>query len=207
MLLGKGRLMSGRNVVLIGDSIFDNATYVPGEPSVIEQLRELVALDGRATLLARDGSVIGDIPSQLARIPADATELVVSIGGNNALLAQGVINVAAGTVMSALGHLSAIRTEFQQGYRVMLGKVLERGLPTAVCTIYDGVPDLFPEFQTALAIFNDTITREAMAVGVEVIDLRTICNLAEDYSAVSSIEPSAIGGRKIAAAIYTWLSR
>jgi hypothetical protein len=41
------------NVVLLGDSIFDNGRYVPGGPAVIDHLRKALP-GGRATLLAAE---------------------------------------------------------------------------------------------------------------------------------------------------------
>jgi hypothetical protein len=84
----------------------------------------------------------------------------------------------------------------------MLNGVLGRGLPTAVCTIYDPrFPD--PKRQrsaaTVLTVFNDCITREAFARGLPLIDLRLICDRDEDFA--NPIEPSVRGGAKIAAAI------
>lgn len=73
------------HIVLLGDSIFDNARYVPGGPSVVEHLRRALPAAWRATLLAVDGSVAADVVRQLADLPADATHLVVSAGGNDAL--------------------------------------------------------------------------------------------------------------------------
>ena len=35
------------HVVLLGDSIFDNASYVPGKPPVIEQLRTNWEIHGK----------------------------------------------------------------------------------------------------------------------------------------------------------------
>src|SRR5262249_20871634 len=43
------------HVVLLGDSIFDNDRYVPGDPSVIKHLRRALPHGWRATLLAGDG--------------------------------------------------------------------------------------------------------------------------------------------------------
>ena len=73
------------HVVLLGDSIFDNARYVPGRPAVIEQVRQALPGGWRASLLAVDGHVTGDVAGQLRGLPADATHLVVSAGGNDAL--------------------------------------------------------------------------------------------------------------------------
>jgi hypothetical protein len=45
------------HIVLLRDSIFDNAAYVGGGPDVIEQLRAILPRDWQATLLAVDDSV------------------------------------------------------------------------------------------------------------------------------------------------------
>jgi hypothetical protein len=92
--------------------------------------------------------------------------------------------------------------QFAQEYAAMLNGVLGRGLPTAVCTIYE---PRFPDLRqrrlaaTGLTVFNDCITREAFAHGLSLIDLRLICDRDEDFA--NPIEPSVRGGAKIAAAI------
>ncbi len=190
------------HVVLLGDSIFDNASYVPGGPSVIEHLRRGLPPDWNATLLAVDGSVASDGSRQLARVPDDATHLVVSTGGNDALGYSGMIlRDPARSFDEVLTRLGAIGEEFQQEYRAMLRSVLNHGKRTIVCTIYDAVPGLDLSLKTGLCIFNDIITREAFQHGLSVIDLRLICDEAADYSAISPIEPSAAGGAKIAEAV------
>ena len=203
---GNGLPMNAPHVVLLGDSIFDNARYVPGGPAVIDQLRECLPLGWRATLVANDGDVVGDIARQIPLIPGDATHLVVSVGGNDALMSQNVMSAPARSVIDALGHLAEMRQHFQRAYRTMLGQLLQVHLKTAVCTIYDAVPGLTPELQTALALFNDTITREATAAATPFIDLRQVCVASSDFSAISPIEPSADGGWKIALAIGRWVS-
>jgi hypothetical protein len=57
------------HVVLLGDSVFDNAAYVGGGPDVVTQLRQRLPHEWRASLLAVDGSLIGGIAQQLARLP------------------------------------------------------------------------------------------------------------------------------------------
>src|SRR6476659_6170002 len=84
------------HVVLLGDSIFDNARYVPDRPPVIEQLRRSLPVGWRATLLAVDGHVTNDVERQLCRLPADATHLVVSVGGNDALAESGILRETVG---------------------------------------------------------------------------------------------------------------
>jgi hypothetical protein len=57
------------HLVLLGDSIFDNAAYVNGGPDVIKHLRSILPRDWQATLLAVDGSVTTDVIDQIAHIP------------------------------------------------------------------------------------------------------------------------------------------
>jgi hypothetical protein len=190
------------HVVLLGDSIFDNARYVPDGPSVIEHLRRALPAGWRASLLAIDGDVAAGVAQQLDRLPDDATHLVVSAGGNDALGHAGLIlQEAATSFAEVLSQLADIQAEFQRDYSAMLRGVLARGKPTVVCTIYDAIPGLEPALQAGLSLFNDVILREAFRAGVPVIDLRLICTDATDYSSISPIEPSAPGGGKIARAI------
>jgi hypothetical protein len=190
------------HVVLLGDSIFDNAAYVPGQPDVIQQLRAKLPTSFSATRLAVDGAVTRDICNQLKRLPADTTHIVASVGGNDALGAAQILFEDVQSVAEALMKLSAVREQFAEDYGAMLDAVMARKLPTAVCTIYDGrVGDEVQQSVnvTALSIFNDTITREAFRRGLPLIDLRLICTERLHYA--NPIEPSNQGGDRIAAAI------
>jgi hypothetical protein len=53
--------------------------------------------------------------------------------------------------------------------------------------------------KAALALYNDAIRRTAIAHRLPVIDLRAVCTYPEDYA--NPIEPSSVGGEKIARAI------
>ena len=189
-------------VVLLGDSIFDNKAYVGGGPDVVTQLRGRLPEGWRATLAAVDGAVTGDVARQLARVPADATHLVVSVGGNDALRHEGVLGEGARSVGEALARLASVRERFREDYRKMLDAALGRGLPAAVCTVYD---PRFPDpvrrrlAVAGLALFNDVVAREAFARGLPLIDLRLVCD--EDADFANPIEPSARGGEKIATEI------
>ena len=193
------------HVVLLGDSIFDNAAYVPDRPPVIEQVRRGLPLGWKATLVAFDGGTVEDVAIQLPRIPADATHLVLSVGGNDALGAIWLLNESAGTVRDALQLLAGALGEFAAAYSGMLRTVLALKKPLCVCTIYDAVPGLGGAERAALSGFNDVITKAAVTAGIPLIDLRAVCTEAGDYSLVSPIEPSVVGGAKIADAICRML--
>lgn len=197
-----------RHVVLLGDSVFDNGAYVGRGPAVVEQLRAALPPGWRATLLAFDGAVTGDVPRQLRGLPSDASHLAVSVGGNDALRQAWVLDEGARSMAEALDRLADIRERFRRDYRAMLAAVLDRNLPTAVATIYDGrFPD--PRRQrlivAALGIFNDVITREAFRHGLPLVDLRLL--VADDADYANPIEPSVQGGAKIAAAIAELAAR
>lgn len=195
------------HIVLLGDSVFDNAAYVGNGPDVVRQLREILPAGWRATLLAVDGATIASIAAQLQKLPSDASHLVVSIGGNDALRDSDVLNDPVRSVAEAFHKLAAVRDGFREDYRGMLDEVLARGLPAAVCTIYD--PRFAEALQrrigsTALAVLNDAITREAFTRDLALIDLRVICDADDDFA--NPIEPSVRGGGKIARAIANWAS-
>jgi hypothetical protein len=189
------------HVVLLGDSIFDNERYVPGGPAVIEQLRAHLPAGWRATLLAVDGAVTTDVEAQLARRPADATHFVVSAGGNDALGSSNLVREVNLPATEGFEALAEVQAEFRRDYRAMLAAVLAVGKPAAVCTVYDAIPVLSPPERAGLSVFNDVIVREAAGAGLPILDLRRICDRAADYSDLSPIEPSRVGGSKIAAAI------
>jgi lysophospholipase L1-like esterase len=187
--------------VLLGDSIFDNGAYVSGGPDVVAQLRSHLPQGCEATLVAVDGAVASDVPRQLAAIPVEATHLVVSAGGNDALGASGILAEEASSIGGAVHRLAEARDRFRTAYEAMLEAVLERQLPTALCTIYDAN---YPEPQAkvitaALTLFNDVITRSVFRRRLPLIDLRLICDRPDDYA--NPIEPSEKGGDKIARAI------
>jgi len=194
------------HVVLLGDSVFDNAAYVAGGPDVRSQLQERLGADWQVSLVAVDGDRAQDVAPQLRHLPPDAGHLVVSIGGNDALDNLDFLAAPAASVAAALEGLAGIAEDFERAYRAMVQAVLGRRLPTAFCTVYyPHFPD--PILQrmavTALTVFNDVIVREAFAVGAPLLDLRLICASDADYA--NPIEPSVVGGEKIAAAIATLL--
>jgi len=175
------------HVVLLGDSIFDNAAYVPDRPAVIDQVRRGLPKGWKATLVAVDGATVADIVTQLPRVPGDATHLVLSVGGNDALSASGLLREPAATVGDALAIVSEALEEFRDAYTTMVRDVLRLGKPLATCTVYDAIPILGKPELAALAAFNDVITRTAVSVGVPLVDLRLICDNPGDYSPLSPI--------------------
>ena len=191
-----------KHVVLLGDSIFDNGIWATGGIAVIEHLRNILGNGWTATLLAIDGSTTEGIDTQLEKMPKDASLLFVSLGGNNALQNMGMLFQPARSTTDVLENFSNMTSDFQTRYSYMLKKVLKLKLPTVVCTIYfPRFPDLHwqKSVLSALTFYNDSIIYEAIKAGLPILDLRFVCTQDSDFT--NAIEPSALGGEKIAKAI------
>lgn len=187
------------HLILLGDSIFDNSAYVGNKPDVIAQLQKKLPATWNAGLKAIDGSKINDVYTQLEKLPSDATHLILSVGGNNALSHIGILNENVASSAQVFSNLADIGEQFEQQYQKLLGKILSFCLPTAICTIYYPNHSVRLEKRmaiAALATFNDVIIRQAFQTGIPVIDLRLTLNETKDYA--NAIEPSSIGGEKIA---------
>lgn len=190
---------SSGHVVLLGDSIFDNKRYVGRDPSVVDQLRGELPKGWKATLAAIDGNVTSDVTHQLEKIPRDASHLILSVGGNDALREKRILTRPASVASDVFLDLAAVRERFEQNYVAMLKKLLGYNKPTVVCTVYD--PHYADRQEqrmavAALAVFNDCISRAAVRHGLPILDLRLL--MTEDADYANPIEPSAAGGMKIA---------
>jgi hypothetical protein len=107
------------HLVLLGDSILDNAAYVPGRrPAVIDVVRNRLPDGWHATLLAVDGSVINDVYRQLDALPDDATQLVLSAGGNDALSEAGALRETVKTVGQGLRLIADVCDRFEGDPRI-----------------------------------------------------------------------------------------
>jgi len=203
-----------KHIVLAGDSVFDNGSYVSGQPDVAQQLRNQLGEDSNVTLLAIDGDVTKGVHNQLTQLPEDTSHLFISVGGNDALGQLQIFTDPVSSVGEGFLKFSRVQTTFQQEYKAMLENALSLNIPTTICTIYkpcfyhpdmsrvgsyvgNGVSntDLQNVSVTALTAFNDVILQEAVTTGIPLMDLRVMYDNVADYA--NPIEPSTIGGRKM----------
>ena len=185
------------HIVLLGDSIFDNKSYVGDAPDVVSHLRAIMPKDWIATLCAVDGSIAESVPAQRDRVPQEATQLVLSVGGNDALRNQDLLyeDLQGNRVLSILADVAE---EFEVNYRNAVQVLRALGKALCVCTIYNGnLPaEVSRAAKAAVAVFNDRIYSVANELRLPVIELRRVCTEAMDYA--NPIEPSDVGGAKIA---------
>jgi hypothetical protein len=202
-----------RNIRLLGDSIFDNAAYVPGEPPVAEQLQvKLKSRSIRVKLSAVDGAVTRNVlENQLPDSAMDRELLVLSTGGNDALGHIGLLHeTSTAKPAEILSQFHFIREGFRRDYARLLDTLNVTGCPVLVCTIYN--PDfgrsadtrnLQEPAEAALSFFNDVIVQEATKRGFPTLDLREVSTESSDFA--NPIEPSAQGGDKITDRICEWV--
>jgi hypothetical protein len=189
------------HIVLLGDSIFDNQAYTAGEPDVVTHLKGLLPSPWRASLCAVDGASTNELKAQCSRIPADASHVVVSVGGNDAIMNSDLLAAPVASTTEALAMFGKRASVFESRYRAALGKVQALHRPITLCTIYNGCfpPETAESTRVALMLFNDAILRVAFERRLDVIDLRLVCDDPADYA--NPIEPSGPGGRRIAEAV------
>lgn len=213
--------------LLLGDSVFDNGAYVEaGKPDVARQVSARLPANSTATLLAVDGHVTSDVFTQIGRLPRSATHLFLSVGGNDALQYLSALERFEEELTrfsEAIEKLRQIQDTFRRSYLPVVQELLGTGLPTILCTIYNGNfqkaspgaafqrasfqqgMSLQALVDTILPIINDVILDAAIEYGLPLIDLgRALSEPALDYA--NPIEPSAHGGAKIAEAITEVLS-
>jgi GDSL-like Lipase/Acylhydrolase family len=196
------------HIVLLGDSNLDNGAYVGGGPDVNTQLRRFLPDGWKSTLLAVDGSTSTDVQEQLADLPPDVTHLVLSVGGNDALLRADVLEARVGSSAEALLLLGDAIEHFEHTYRTTVEALVGLGFPIIICTIYNANfsdPTYWKCVRLAIALYDDVIIRIGIENNPTVIDLRTICAAPEDYA--NEIERSELGGAKIARAIVNAVTR
>jgi hypothetical protein len=188
-------------IVLAGDSVFDSHAYIPkGQPSVAGYM----SAHADVTDVSRDGAVVDDIAAQLPQVdPGSTAALIVSVGGNDALLHQDVLSARVQTVAGALLKFAPPLDAFEMRYRRMVEAILKNWTSgkVIVCTIYNGnfPDDVRPVMRLGAALYNDVIQRVAYDNDLRVMDIRSVCSAPEHFA--NPIEPSTLGSERIAAAL------
>jgi hypothetical protein len=194
-------VMTTRTLVLLGDSILDNAPYTRPHPDTTARLRELLP-EWKIELAAQDGATMSGVQHQLRSLDGTASIAVLSVGGNDVLQHVGLLEQRSTSSARLLEELLEIAEEFEQRYERVAQSVAARAERTILCTIYEAPlePAAYARLaRVPLALLNDRIVRVASRLSLDVLELRTVCTESADF--VRQIEPSARGAEKIARAI------
>ena len=89
VIFAEGMTSNNYNIVLLGDSVFQNSNYVPKDKSIEYLLKERVPI--HSLVLAQDNATINLLYKQYKNMPTSMnhknTNLYISIGGNDLLSA------------------------------------------------------------------------------------------------------------------------
>ena len=165
---------------------------------------------------------------------SDALHIVVSIGGNDLLNNISFLQttrelskiMGKGAMIGKWGvkELNPSRNKvfeetyfeiiepFKKQYETIVANLCNHRANLLLCTVYEGdlvdsdeFSDVNNSSKTMVSIFNDIVYRTANKYGADVLELRDIFVRSEDYA--NPIEPSHIGGGKLAKAIYDWTKK
>ncbi len=163
----------------------------------------------------------------------EATHIVMSIGGNDLLQNISFLQMTAklSEVMDKDARIGKwgskelnlsrnkvfeetyfeIIKPMQQEYESIVANLSNYRAKLLLCTVYEGdlvdsdeFSDVIYSSKTMLSIFNDLVYRTAQKYNAEVLELRDIFVSSEDYA--NPIEPSHIGGEKLAKSILDWVN-
>lgn len=203
--------MAKKRIILLGDSIIDNGAYVkPGEPDVAKQLQDLLP-EYLVVKRAVDGAICADVlGTQVANLKSTDC-LILSAGGNDALQHIEILEPGtATTVKEVLVRLRTIREQFRRAYAPLLDRLSSVRAPVMVMTVYNpcfdghGMDATYQQAaECAVSLFGDVIQQEAHSRSFKVLELRALFTDRADYA--NPIEPSAIGGAKLAKAMKAWV--
>ena len=99
---------------------------------------------------------------------------------------------------------------FTKQYETIVANLSNHRAKLLLCTVYEGdlvdsdeFSDVNNSSKTMVSLFNDIVYRTANKYSTDVLELREIFVRSEDYA--NPIEPSHIGGGKLAKAMQRWV--
>jgi lysophospholipase L1-like esterase len=188
----KEGLTNNNNVILMGDSVLNNANYVPSGKSVYDRLKTKLS---KVINVSKDGATINDLYGQLDKIPVDLnnsnTYIFISAGGND------ILNKRTELSSTEIRRLFDSYMEFLKALRTKLGSA-----KINILNLYLPSNPRYQSYKTSVEQWNQLINQSSSKVGemYNVIDLYGLLTSPDDF--VYDIEPSESSSDKIAYLIY-----
>ena len=188
----KEGLTNNNTIILMGDSVLNNANYVPEGKSVYDSLKTKLS---NVINVAKDGATISDLYGQLDKIPVDLnnsnTYIFISAGGND------ILNKRTELSNTEISQLFDSYMEFLNALKTKLGSV-----NVNIMNLYLPANPRYQSYKTSINQWNQLIEASSSKIGetYNVIDLYTLLTNTNDF--VYDIEPSESASDKIAYVIY-----
>ena len=185
-------LTNSNNIVLIGDSVLNNSNYVPQGASVVDILKTKT---NKVFNFSKDGATINDLYAQLDKIPQELnkseTYVFISAGGNDILNKRGQLD------SSEIRRLFDTYMDFVKALREKLGSV-----KINILNLYLPANPRYQSYKESIDQWNKLIKEYSNKIGemYNVVDMNTLLTTPEDF--IYDIEPSELGSKKVANAIY-----
>jgi lysophospholipase L1-like esterase len=179
-----------KTIILLGDSILKNNSYVKQGKSVEDLIKEK---QPNVYSFAKNSSSIVDIYEQLNQIPTDlnldSTIIFLSVGGNDILTNY----VDKETSVENKDPLRPMFIAYKKLIKSIQTKMDKSKL--VLITVYYPINMKFKQYKPILQEWNKLIDDYAREENVEVVHIETM--LVEPTDFTLSIEPSETGGVKI----------
>jgi hypothetical protein len=202
----EGLTVSGKNIILLGDSILANDNYVPREKSVINQLNEMITANNLNIQVKRhayDNQHLIDLkhskllkhPNYYRQFNASPNYFIISIGGNDLLKYLKGIDDEATRVNKTIDI-------FEKGLMPSINK-LKQYYPYSkfyFLNLYYPDPTKYSKFTNSITKWNSLLNTNASTNNYTVIDITDLKYNSGDLT--YEIEPSVTGGTKIAQKIF-----
>jgi hypothetical protein len=187
------------SIVLLGDSILKNNSYVANGHSIEEILREKKG--DNLHCLALNNSTIVDVYSQIDSIPLELnnenTTIFLSSGGNDILL-QYVDK--HDSVVSDLHVLNVIFISYKKMVKSIQTKMNKTKI--VLIDIYYPTSNQFSQYKPIVQEWNKMQEKYALEKSYGLLQISKRVTSSDDFTV--SIEPSEKGGEKIAQSILNY---
>ena len=188
----KEGLTNNNYVILMGDSVLNNANYVPEGKSVFDILKSKLS---NSLNVSKDGATISDLYGQLDKIPIklnnEETYIFISAGGND------ILNKGSSLSNADIRKLFNSYMDFLKALRIKLGSA-----KINIMNLYLPVNPRYQSYKESIDQWNQLIDENSSKIGemYNVVDLYSLLTTPEDF--IYDIEPSESASEKIANLIY-----
>tara|TARA_B100001758_G_C18412868_1_gene617167 strand:- start:2316 stop:2963 length:648 start_codon:yes stop_codon:yes gene_type:complete len=176
------------NIVLLGDSIFQNQNYVPNSKSIEYLLKEKLTIP--SLVLAEDNAVIHNIPIQYKKLPntmnKSSTNLYISIGGND------LLNVYENNKINNYKLFDMVWELYKQ---TILNLINNTKCNVILSDIYYITDSNYTKYIPIIKKWNSNLYKFANKHNIQVFKISEILTKSKDFT--NGIEPSILGGTKI----------
>lgn len=184
----KEGLTNNNTVILMGDSVLNNANYVSAGNSVYDILKKKLS---KVINVAKDGATISDLYTQLDKIPVELnntdTYIFISAGGND------ILNQRRELTSNDIRRLFDTYMDFLKALRAKLGST-----KINIINLYLPSNPRFQSYKASIDQWNQLIKQNSNKIGemYNIVDFHSLLTSPDDF--VYDIEPSESASNKIA---------